>query len=78
MPHSAGIVGSPCSQRTKTPIFMSCQPPVELTLAASVWNSTSSAALEKTSVAAGEFFRNATIRLDSASQARRSRSSLAF
>jgi hypothetical protein len=41
---SAGVAGSPRPRRAKTPTFMSRQPPVVLTLAASVWNSASQAA----------------------------------
>ena len=64
--HSAGVAGSPRSRRAKMPIFMSRQPPVVLTLAASTWNSTSPRAREKTAARAGESARNRAIRDDSA------------
>ena len=72
----SGVDGSPRSRRAKMPIFMSRQPSVVLTLAASVWNSTSPGASANASATAGDSARKPAIRGDSAWQACRIRSSL--
>ena len=51
---SSGVLGSPSGRLAKTPIFMSRQPPVVLTFAASVWNSTAPFALPNGAAAAGD------------------------
>ena len=62
----SGVDGSPRSRRAKMPIFMSRQPSVVLTLAASVWNSTSPGASVKVLATAGDSARKPEIRGNSA------------